>query len=651
VDWERLKQASIKKELPLHPYFTSQPTSLIEEYISFFTKEGDLVLDPYAGSGTTGVAATTLNRNAILVDLAPLATFICNATFSEVDLVDIHNCYEKLVTTLKDEINSLYQNGFKLPEKFYFPNGDLPPNADSKKVEDIFTRRNLYALSLLINKINKISNPKTKEFFMIVFSGMLHRASKTFFYDKAKWGGGNSSIFTKYRYWVPSKPDERNVWGLFEIRYKRTINKKIKLMQKSKGKIDVKNCSATSLDGVKDNSIDYIYTDPPYGANIAYLDLSMMWHSWLNLDTKFDRKLEAIEGGQLNKKQEDYLKILEESFKEMYRVLKPEMYLSLVFQHKNLDLWHKLVKICEATGFEYVNTLAYSSFYSTYHKNKNPLSVLSGQLIINFKKNLQKKFLYPRNKKEIEKIVERIVNELVEKNKATNENIINKVIPEILEEGVSTKQFNIINFLQDNYSFGNDKKWRPKYKNKILDRLKGKYECIIIDLEFPSEISKKEISTMVSEIIFKAKENLDQKGSIWIISKDIREEDELIPLSFIILEEAEKQELQNYNSLVWINPTPDNILFQNVYHNIQMFAQEQEYYFNKDPVREEHRWKNREWGKRKFRYNENGKDPGNVWIKEIDNDQGKIVEHKYYAKEKVIERILLCSANKTAKKL
>jgi len=43
--------------------------------------------------------------------------------------------------------------------------------------------------------------------------------------------------------------------------------------------------SATNLRAdVPDESVDYIYTDPPYGAHIAYLDLSTMWHAWLGFD-------------------------------------------------------------------------------------------------------------------------------------------------------------------------------------------------------------------------------------------------------------------------------------------------------------------------------------------------------------------------------
>ena len=49
-----------------------------------------------------------------------------------------------------------------------------------------------------------------------------------------------------------------------------------------------------------------------------------------------------------------------------------------------------MVELCEKNGFEYVNMFFYNSYYQTFHKNKNPLNLISGQLIINFKKNGKK---------------------------------------------------------------------------------------------------------------------------------------------------------------------------------------------------------------------------------------------------------------------
>ena len=89
---------------------------------------------------------------------------------------------------------------------------------------------------------------------------------------------------------------------------------------------------ACNLKHVDNESIDYIYTDPPYGKKIEYLDLSVMWNEWLDLKvTKEDREREAIEGGSLDKTKEDYSKLIVKSIQEMFRVLKWNRWLSFVF--------------------------------------------------------------------------------------------------------------------------------------------------------------------------------------------------------------------------------------------------------------------------------------------------------------------------------
>ena len=50
-----------------HP--TQKPLELLRRLISMCTNEGDLVLDPFCGSGTTGVACALLNRNFVGIDL------------------------------------------------------------------------------------------------------------------------------------------------------------------------------------------------------------------------------------------------------------------------------------------------------------------------------------------------------------------------------------------------------------------------------------------------------------------------------------------------------------------------------------------------------------------------------------------------------
>ena len=60
----------------VHSYPTKVPPEAIAPFIQHFTRRGDVVCDPFAGSGMTGVAARRLRRHALLSDLSPLAVHL-----------------------------------------------------------------------------------------------------------------------------------------------------------------------------------------------------------------------------------------------------------------------------------------------------------------------------------------------------------------------------------------------------------------------------------------------------------------------------------------------------------------------------------------------------------------------------------------------
>ena len=64
-------------------YPTQKPVRLVERIVAASSRPGDLVLDPYAGSGTTGVAAARLGRRYLLLDRNPVAVEIARGRLAE----------------------------------------------------------------------------------------------------------------------------------------------------------------------------------------------------------------------------------------------------------------------------------------------------------------------------------------------------------------------------------------------------------------------------------------------------------------------------------------------------------------------------------------------------------------------------------------
>src|SRR5437762_5856943 len=60
----------------VHPYFTRRPANVVRAYIERYSREDDVVLDPFGGTGVTAIEAFLLGRHAIQNDLNPFANFI-----------------------------------------------------------------------------------------------------------------------------------------------------------------------------------------------------------------------------------------------------------------------------------------------------------------------------------------------------------------------------------------------------------------------------------------------------------------------------------------------------------------------------------------------------------------------------------------------
>jgi predicted RNA methylase len=185
----------------IHPYYTKQPSNVVGEYIRHFCPEGGLVVDPFCGSGVTGVEALTNKRRVICIDLDPLAVFITRMTcLAPVDLNAYWEAYRQVEQEMKPIVEFVRKaspeelDDYELKE--WYPKGvRLPSNADRGYVEDLFGKAQLISLAHLRSAIMKILNQQARELLLFAFSGILARASITYGIDPRHAGGGDSGIF------------------------------------------------------------------------------------------------------------------------------------------------------------------------------------------------------------------------------------------------------------------------------------------------------------------------------------------------------------------------------------------------------------------------------------------------------------------------
>ncbi len=91
-----------------HAYLTKVPVAAIIPYIEAFTEPGDVVLDPFAGSGMTGVASLVTDRRARLFDVSVLGRHIGSNYVSLVDGNELRQCGEAVARQARERVGDVY---------------------------------------------------------------------------------------------------------------------------------------------------------------------------------------------------------------------------------------------------------------------------------------------------------------------------------------------------------------------------------------------------------------------------------------------------------------------------------------------------------------------------------------------------------------
>jgi putative DNA methylase len=184
------------------------------------------------------------------------------------------------------------------------------------------------------------------------------------------WQSGNPTTWSKHAYWIPSQFCEVNTKEVFSKSKKRVTsvleyNKGANFTPmevdtfsdlKNQGNLLLWNRSVVDLDLPK-NSISACITDPPYGSNVQYLELSHFWYPW-NRDlykVEPDFKSEAVSNRKKNfsgaKSMHDYEENLYKVFSKVFDVLRPDGYMVLTFNNKNISAWLALLFSIFRAGF------------------------------------------------------------------------------------------------------------------------------------------------------------------------------------------------------------------------------------------------------------------------------------------------------------
>jgi 16S rRNA G966 N2-methylase RsmD len=442
-----------KRHYGVHPYFTRRPYNVIREYILRFSKEQDCVVDPFGGSGVTAIEAFLENRNAIHNDINPLANFIAQgiADLSEGNISSHKESLEHLRTTCQPKILEIEQGeasfveqtlrSLPLPE-----NVCLPSSSDAEYYRDLFTPRQLASLALLKTTIDNIPESHSKKGLLLAWSATLAKLNKTFLSTKDRAASrGGSSIFSIYRYKIAKEPVELPAWSTFEerarnvIAAKREIDSIIKIKNGTRGwhgSFESRNQDIEVLSEQLKGRVDYIFTDPPYGGHISYIDLSILWNHWLGLEpTQEVKQKEIIVGGELKHTEEEYITRLQSSVRACLQMLKDERWLSIVFQHWNVAYFEAILSAAAESGAELKAAVAQvGDPIWSMHKKKNGEFVLAGEMILTFHKTGVRRDYKKAKRFDLATAIQKILSDS-DSNTVYGEYLFNRVVIDAWNKG------------------------------------------------------------------------------------------------------------------------------------------------------------------------------------------------------------------------
>lgn len=200
----------------------------------------------------------------------------------------------------------------------------------------LYDDHSLVALSAIKEAIQDVTDATTKGKLLLAFSAILKNCSKMYRFHE---GGGGSPIGA---YYVP--PIRKELNPLFAFREKLdAIGSSLQEISEWGSQAFVVSNQSSALLDVPSNSVDYVFTDPPYADTMPFGDLNFLWDGWL-FPESLVRTGEAIG--------ESWYPVMLSVFKEVYRVLKPGACCSVCYHDTSEGTWGDLLDLMAEAGFK-----------------------------------------------------------------------------------------------------------------------------------------------------------------------------------------------------------------------------------------------------------------------------------------------------------
>lgn len=212
-------------------------------------------------------------------------------------------------------------------------------------IHHFYFPRAAQTLAYLWRKANAKQNVRLRNMLLFFVEQTVSGLSVLNRYAPSHWSQSNKALNGVY--YIPSQVAEVSPWYPLAGKLKRLIKAFEKPYATTAGAI-VATGSTTHLN-IPDDTVDYIFTDPPFGENIYYADLNFLVESWHRVWTSTNT--EAIVDTHKEKNLHSYQRLMQDCFAEYYRVLKPGRWMTVVFHNSRNSVWNAIQEALQAAGF------------------------------------------------------------------------------------------------------------------------------------------------------------------------------------------------------------------------------------------------------------------------------------------------------------
>lgn len=257
-----------------------------------------------------------------------------------------------------------------------------PYHGDIKRVDQFFSKPNLWCLASLLNRIQDLEPTPQRDALKFILQASILNASIMYRFRES--GKGGIAMGT---YYVPPIYQSMNAYAGFQNKFSDIILGLRELNDLKSTDVIISTQSALSLAEMPTNTVDYVFTDPPYSWKVQYGESNFIWEAWMKFDTRWLDD-EVIINSQRNLDESTWSERIKTALAEAFRVLKPGRWLSLCYHDTSEGTWELIQDICCEIGFipESSDSTLYIDATQKSWKQTVAEKVTKRDLIINFRK-------------------------------------------------------------------------------------------------------------------------------------------------------------------------------------------------------------------------------------------------------------------------